>query len=333
MPTRGTEGGAQTRRAEPTRRLVTLMTLLTRAGTAGIDGAELAAALGFGAESEQDRRDQVAREIRMLRQRGFRIDNVAAEGERSRWRLVPGDDRVRLAFTAAQRHELRRAAVLIGAGDLTVHLARDIGAGEPAIATAQPLAGSVAVGYRRPPQILGSLIHAIAARCLIAFDYTGRRRLVHPISLRPAQRGWVLTGHEEDSDKTKTYSLQKIANLRLQDPGTAQPRTSSMVSLDPLAWDVDPPARADLAVPARFEPDVRRLLHEPESVRAGAPDGGRSADDPGGAADPHVRMTYVVTNRRVFLARLFELGERVRLVGDDSIRDAARTALVGVMQA
>lgn len=311
--------------AEPTRRLVTLMSLLTSAGAAGMDAGDLADALGFTAKTDQDRRDQVAREVRHLLSLGHRIVNNADAGGTSRWVLHPGDDRVRLELTPEQRHELRRAAILIGDARVGDRLE------SPQDSTGDPLEGMIVIEHQPPPVILDSLLRAVGSRAVVSFEYAGKDRRVDPIGVRPAPRGWVLIGHEAATAKTKTFSLNKMVDLRIGQPGSASPPAGQApVSMDPLSWSQDEPAAAVLEVSNRFVADVRRLLHEPISVR---PLAGRVAVPGDPTHEPLSEMTYRVTNRRAFLARLFELGERVVLAGDDVMRAAAAQALQKVIDA
>ena len=79
--------------------------------------------------------------------------------------------------------------------------------------------------------------------------------------------------------------------------------------LDPITWRVDPPIDAVLECPG-YADDVIALV------------GGQRVGD-----EVHV----TVTNRLLFLARVLELGSRVRLVEPDELRTQLRELLQGAL--
>lgn len=297
-------------KAEPTRRLITIMLVLTEVGSIGIGPVALADAVGFGDElDEKSKKDQVSRDIRMLRGRGHVIENVAEEGMDARYVLRPGDDRFRLQLTEEQQLELRRADLLTRYSNTD---SDGSAIGEPGTEL------DPALDLPAPPTELDNLMVALRSRSLVRFSYSGKDRVVHPAAVRPLQRGWVLFGWEEASQRVKNYSVGKMSGLTLDRPGSATRVVPAEDLVEwPLAWKVDAPTPAQLQVPEEYQPDVERLLGPAEYV-----------DRSGEVAV----LSYTVTNRRVFLARVFELGFRVRLVGGEQMRQEARRVLEEAVQ-
>jgi hypothetical protein len=97
-----------------------------------------------------------------------------------------------------------------------------------------------------------------------------------------------------------------MMDLQIGPPGSAHlPDDVQRPGLDPITWQVDPPVTATLECPG-FQDDTMRLV------------GGRANGD---------EVQVPVTNRLVFLARVVELGSRVRLVGPPELRDELRSLL------
>lgn len=304
------------KQSDATRRLVALLHVLSR-HPAGIDADAVLARLGSFSGAEKTQRDQLARDIRHLREQGHRIENLGPTGANARYKLTPGDDRIRASFSREQRHQLVRASMLAGT-TMPPGLAEESAAADDG---APGLVAAAATSAGGPD--IGTLLHAVTRRCIVRFRYSGRERVVHPMAIGPQQRGWVLAGLEEESDQVKTFTAHKMSDLRLDAPGTASP-PSVAVSVDPLSWEVDPASTARLLVATRFVPDVERLLHQPTATVA--------VDTAEGGEDS-VEMVYRVTNRRIFLSRMFELGMRVRLTGDETMRSEAAALLRSVMEA
>jgi hypothetical protein len=107
----------------------------------------------------------------------------------------------------------------------------------------------------------------------------------------------------------KSFAVVRMENLEIGAPGSAQAAEEvDRPGLDPITWEVDPPVQAVLACPGYTE-DVIAML------------GGEAVGD-----EVHVQ----VTNRLIFLARVVELGSRVRLVGPEELRDELRGLLLEV---
>lgn len=275
-------------------RLVKLTTMLTAAGPRGWAALELADALGYGGTPES-RREALARDIRNLRKIGIEIDNTAEEGEESRWVLQPRDSRVQLEFPPEELAELARAAVLAGRESL------------PGVwGGSAPAGPSPLELHTSPPSPeLEPVLRAVSARCRLTFTYNGRARDVSPTNVSSDSGGWSVTGYDESRGEVRTFYVRRMSQVRVGQPGTARTEPRQHRSgTDPLGWEVDEPLTAILTAPAEYVPDAASLLRaqvDPDPGEGGAPDA--------------TRLVARVTNRVVFLARLIELGPRVRLVG------------------
>ena len=90
-----------------------------------------------------------------------------------------------------------------------------------------------------------------------------------------------------------------MSGIALDPPGTAAEVPSvRRIPLHPLRWEVDEPTEVTLRTAPDFVPDVIRWLNEPDSRVE---------------SDGVVDLTYVVTHRQAFRARLYVLGPRVTI--------------------
>lgn len=167
-------------------------------------------------------------------------------------------------------------------------------------------AGTVTVHRRDLPVDLDRVREAVRRRCVMYFDYNGRSRVVDPQSWEWSGHDLVVTGWEPEASMIKSFAVVRMGNLEIGAPGSAQPLPDvERPGLDPITWQVDPPVTAVLSCPG-FADDVISLV------------GGTQAGD-----EVHVE----VTNRLIFLARVVELGSRVRLVAPEVLRDSLRELL------
>ncbi len=290
-----------------------ITTVLTTAGAAGRGALQLADDVGYRGR-EDSRREQLARDIRSLKKVGLEISNVSDEGDEGRWVLQPQDSRIRLAFEEDQRAELARAALLIQ-GEARERLLEEVGVDvDPANVS------NVAVQYAKAPPELELLLHAVATRCLVTFGYSGRVRQVHPYRMQYGTSGWWMFGMEVAGGRTKTYTLSRMGQISIGDPGSAEiPSITPHPGTDPLTWLVDEPLDVVLSCEAEHVEDVRTLLRAELIVAGEARESGE------------VTMKATVVNRTQFLARVMELGERVRLLAPDELREEFRSRLRGLM--
>lgn len=153
---------------------------------------------------------------------------------------------------------------------------------------------------------LSLALEAVQLRFRIAFSYKGTRRVLSPGSVRFQNYHWYLSGIEDGGDTVKHFAVNRMSDTVLDRPGTADPVPEMRaIPLHPLEWEVDPPVRVVIRAVADYVPDVERWLNPPAEAVPG---------------DGTVDLTYVVTNRAAFRARLYVLGDRVSVVAPDEFR-------------
>ncbi len=279
----------------PMERLVRIAAVLHAHGPAGVSGERLADVAGFDGE---ERMDQLARELRHLRTQGWQIPNVAEPGEPAHYRMLTVDNRLRVRLTPGQQSALQQAVLLADRGDLVDRLGLPAEARPPEVAPHLPSS--------TPSEELATVVDAVPLRALLRFTYKGSERTVHPETVTSQNGTWYLRGREDGSDLVKTFVVSRMSSVRADRPGSAQPAEPvHHAGLHPMSWEVDPPVDVALGTTAGYRPDVLRWLGRPV------------AED---EQDGRVVMTYRVTNRTAFRARLYELARRVELLGPDEIR-------------
>jgi predicted DNA-binding transcriptional regulator YafY len=272
-------------------RLVRLMAVLSAAGAEGVPSERLVQVAGF---TGTDAPDQVAREFRHLRKQGWQIDNIAAQGTSAVWRLRTGDHRLRLRLDDRQQAALQRAVLLADRADLVHRLGLPHEAKRPEI--------EASVLQRAGGSELAAAMRSLQHRAVLSFRYNGKERRVHPASVRHQNNQWYLSGREDGADDVKHFVVARMSGVRVGEPGGAEHvEPVRRLALHPLRWDVDPATEVTIEVEESFVPDVVRWLQEPTSR-----DGNR--------------LTYTVTHRAAMRARLYMLGERVRVVGPKDFR-------------
>jgi predicted DNA-binding transcriptional regulator YafY len=213
-------------------RLLDMALALTGAGRVGLTSPDLMARVGYP-DTDGGKR-ALMRDLDSLRAVGLEIDNVNDPGEDARYVVRPGDVRLRVAFTPAQRTALTAALVA----------ARD----------------TVSTDQSPLPVDLDRVREAVRAGCLLRFRYNGRRREVDPYAYQWVPGDVVLTGHDRGADMVKTFSVRRMLDLEMDAPGTAQvPAGATRPGLDPVTWLVDPAVEAVLHCPG-FAEDVVALV-------------------------------------------------------------------------
>lgn len=279
---------------EPIERLVRLLSVLSEAGEAGVSAEKLIGVAGFPADAK-DPGTQLTKEFRLLREQGWQIDSIGRAGEGGRYRLVKGDNRLRLALEPRQLAALQRAALLANRDDLTSKL------GLPS--SARP--ADVMLGAHDAE--LDQVMAAVRERRLVRFRYKGSPRKVHPGSLINQNGTWYLHGLQEGETVSKSFVVARISDLRLDPRGSAQPvEAVRRLTLHPMQWLVDPPEPVVLRAPYRFVPDVIRWLAEPAATTEHG---------------EYVDLTYRITNRAALRSRIYLLADRVQVVSPESLRE------------
>jgi predicted DNA-binding transcriptional regulator YafY len=297
-------------------RLTQILFVLSRSPERTATAERLLAHVGYGAAEVEDRRRQLTRDIGHLTRLGWEIRNVGASGDAARYRLVAGDLRLRVQFSAEEQAELQRVA---RAADLS-GLGEDLGpagpaSGPPAFVPRRERAGDPEAAQR-----------AVQRRCRLRFTYRGAERDVHPHQVHLRAGGWYLRAREDGAEEVKTFRLDRMVGVRLDRPGTAEPApVGAHLSIDPVTWHVDEPVDALLRTAAEHVPHVRAMLGtaevvEPEAAAVGV-----------GEEDLPLLLRVPVTHREAFRGRLYELGSRVRLVGPEDLRQEVADHLRGVV--
>lgn len=281
-------------------RLVRLMSVLSQAGDDGVSATTLCRVAGFG---QADPISQLTRELRYLRAQGWQIENITGLNEETRYRMVKGDNRLRVAFTPAQRAALQRAALLADRDDLVAALGLP---GDARPAEVSEVSARTAVSG--PGSAFDVVVGAVRRNALLRFRYKGRPRSVHPASVLRTNGTWYLTGLEEGGDVTKSFVLSRMSGVVAEAPGTArQVAPEQRRSLHPMHWPVDPVTEVTLRCRSEYVPDVHRWLTAPRRQRD--------------LEDGWVELVYDVTHRAALRSRLQALGTRVVLVGPEDVRE------------
>lgn len=277
-------------------RLVRIMAVLNEAGSVGATAERLCKVAEFDGDNAED---QLGLDLRRLRQQGWQIDRITPVGEPGRYRMVSGDNRLRLKLSPPQLAALQRSVILSQRADLAKNLgikpgSLPVGVGSQVVPPAQSAELSLA-------------LEAVRLSSRIRFSYKGTPRTLHPGAVRFQNNQWYLSGIEDGGDMVKHFAVSRMSDAALDKPGSAQAVPEvRRIPLHPLRWEVDPPIDVTLRTAAEYVPDVERWLMKAESRR-----------DLNGSVD----LTYTVTNREAFRARIYVLGSRVTITGPNEMRD------------
>ena len=215
-------------------RLLELALVLTDARSVGVRTDDLIARLGY--DSGESGKRTLMRDLDDLRATGLEIDNAAELGAEARYVIRPGDVRLRVEFTPAQRTALQSAL---------------------AAASAQ---GTVALQRQALPVDLDRVREAVRRRCVMYFDYNGKTRTVDPLTWEWSGHDLVVTGLEHTTMMIKSFAVVRMENLEIGPPGSATAGEEvDRPGLDPITWEVDPPVRAVLECPG-YADDVIAML-------------------------------------------------------------------------
>lgn len=281
---------------EAMERLARILAVLDDAGVVGATAERLISVADYGDKAPQD---QLGLDLKNLRKQGWQIDNVAPPGMPGRYRMVSGDNRLQVRLSPPQRAALQRAVLLAERDDLANRL------GVRASTVSQGIS-SIKIRPQKGDK-LSLAMQSVQLRSRIRFSYKGTPRLVHPGMARFQNYKWYLSGVEDGSDLVKHFVVSEMSRIVLDRPGTAAEVLSvRRIPLHPLRWEVDPPAQVMLRTTADFVPDVVRWLNEPDSQV-----------ERGGAVD----LSYTVTHRQAFRARLYVLGPRVTIAEGAEVYD------------
>ncbi len=275
-------------------RLVRVLGVLSASPHQGVSGKELQRVAGFDGDHADD---QLGRDLKHLRNHGWQIDNIGGTGSEGRYRLIAGDNRLRVSLTPRQQAALQRAALIADRADLVDKI------GLPD--SARTVSTGVGVAARPVGDALATIVRAIEQRATLSFRYKGKERLAHPAGLKHQNYTWYFTGEvDHRPGKVLNFVVDRMAEVVAGETGSARRvPTVERLTLHPLRWEVDPPYDVTLRMAADFVPDAIRWLQRPRSERV--------------LGDGTVELTYTVTNRAAMRARLYVLGTRVTVVDSD----------------
>lgn len=283
----------------PLERVTRVLVALVAAEPKGIPTPRLLKIAAFGGGEEHHVR-QLKRLIEDLNGAGWDIRNTAPPGQTAVYRAFAGDNRLRLTLTPEQRTELARAALIAGDAAFAVRAGIE-GTGAPPIPELR-----TAPQAERNDDALNKVLYALERHCRLRFVYKRRERVVHPHFVYPGTSGWHLVGHEDGGEKDKQFVTDRMSDVRVDLPRTADPRHEPYRDeLDPLTWAVDEPADVTVETTPAHRSQVETLLGTPSYQEID---------------DDVVRLTIRVTHRAAFRNRLYELGPRVRVLGPETIR-------------
>ena len=286
--------------------------LLSRAGDRGCPVDRLTRAGRYGGEPA-GQREQLARDLGHLRTLGWEIDNIGAEGESAQYRLVAHDNRLRVQFSAAERVELQRCARMARLRPLADDLAPDA----DRRASMDVSFTDLAIELPAPSPALGAALEAIGQGRRLGFTYFGRRRDVVPLATYDRSGAWYLVA--DDAGSQKTFRVDRMSDVGVGGP-TVAPRLPPErgPALDPLSWQREEVVAVRVATTVEHRPQVVAMLGRPVSDEV---------------VDDRVVVTIQTADTAVFLQRLCQLGERVRLVGPEPVRRRLRAQLRAVAEA
>ena len=281
------------------RRMRLILGALVKHGNQGITRRRLERAAQI---TGKDPSRTLKRDLRNLREAGWDIRSVQRAGEHL-YVLRVVDPRLRRLFSDAERAQLLRAAQSVGLGQLY----EDLDPGQKD--------GSAAPG----DESLGTIQEAADSRCLVRFTYKHKPREAHPYTLTRRDKGWILRARETNAAVVKNFYVDQMRDLELDAPGTAEeiPEDLPQMTLDPMLWNVHPVIPTVVEVAQTDLTEVARQLGS---------NGHRVV-----RKRPPMRVEVDVTNTQGFLARLFEMGTRVRLIGPEEMREAAADRLRAVI--
>ncbi|HEY5787978.1 MAG TPA: WYL domain-containing protein [Microlunatus sp.] len=264
---------------KPMERLIRILICLADGDRRGVPIGRLLRMADLTEDTDATRA-QLRRDLSVLRQGGWDIRNVAAEGEDGRYVLHARDNKLALLLTPGE------------------------------IAALREVWSAASIDHAKPPPFVGRLHHAVRDRSLTSFGYDGRRRVVHPDALYSTSSGWVLLAREQEADPPKEFVTPWMHDLVVDEPGTASPVPELAAErLNPMRWQLDPPMRVLLGVPSPFVEDVLFLLPGAEVVLAGTDE----------SRPDEMLVELVVTNQAAFRSRLYALGLRVRVLEPASL--------------
>lgn len=283
----------------PIERLVRILAVLDGAGAAGATQERLLDAAQYGAPDPDAQRRMLNKDISYLNGAGWDIQNVAEPGTDAQYVLQARDIRLRVELSPSEQAELARVGRVAGVEEFADYVGTDTSPPE------HPSGRAVPPGEHPPDVQLALCLEAAARRRIVQFMYKGKPRTVHPRLVQPGPSGWYLVGWEQGSGLEKYFVVDRMRNLILDQPATAQPAEEAQRgTLDPATWEVDPPVDVELETRPQFVDQVKLALRPVVKEAIGS---------------ERAVLVVRVTNRAAFRMRLYALGARVRVLGPEDV--------------
>jgi len=160
-------------------------------------------------------------------------------------------------------------------------------------------------------EVLGDTFSAIAARRMLTFGYSGRRRLVHPYGLIHRRGHWYVVGPEADDRATvKAFRLDRAESIEVGEEENAFRRPKGFRASDATTdapWESGEP---ELVAELRFDADMAWIAERQLSGRSTVShleDGSITAEVPVSAVDS-------------FLGWVMTFDDKVEILGPPELR-------------
>jgi len=285
-------------------RLVELLTLLAEAGPDGVTQGAITAKVKFGANTDDDARTMLRRDIRKLKKLGW-VFRKTGLGKSGRYQLVGQDPRVAILLNSEELAEVARAVSNAGKDPA------DFGVGVPLFGATKEAKDDRASAHFS----LEELMHAHKYQCLVEATYRGQPRTLHIDTVRRKPGGaWLVAARESHNATQKQFIIDRFEGaITIREPGSASSPQPDMTDMNPLGIVQGVAVDAVVETTAEFETRVVRELGQPRL---------RQSDG------DTIRLTVPVHNRWLWQQRLYQLGTRVRLIGPEGLRADIRQDLL-----
>jgi predicted DNA-binding transcriptional regulator YafY len=284
-------------RAADVDRLLQLLALL-RAHEVGVSRTTVEQ-LDRYRDLSQDAADKaVARDLKHLRDLGFRIDSVSGPGQVSRWVLRTTPWRAPIALEEFDGALLAWVFRTAQADEADLRLTT--------FSSYDSLTGSI-------PTAIGTLQAALAGQRSVVVDADGEDRVLEPAQLVVQSGRWTLLARYPGHDRVYGHRVDRLADVRLGEPLAAPPApVESLDALDPTAWEEDEPVQVELRCAAEDLGMVVSWFPRAEVAEDGA----------------EAVLRFEVRHRAALLDRVLGLAGAVRIVSPAEVVHALRDRLL-----
>ncbi len=167
-------------------------------------------------------------------------------------------------------------------------------------------------------QYLYDILHAIEKKKQTQFFYkkfwenTGRQRIGNPLALKESEHRWYLMLQEEDSERIKTFALDRMSNLKILNRKFKYPKDFDIKEYFKNAYGImRPDGLEHVDVILSFQPFqgkyIKTLpLHESQKILAD------------NSEELRIQLHLMITED--FIMKLLSYGKRVTVISPDSLR-------------